>query len=75
MEKLKLEKITQLKLNINQLFSVTDWVVVRKFERGIDIPGSIADERAKILADCDRIEAEINALQTIEEVKNYQIVL
>lgn len=67
--------INQLKQDINQLLSKTDWAIVRKFERGIDIPESVINERIKILSDCDSIEAEILALNTIEDVENYKIIL
>jgi hypothetical protein len=42
--------------------------VTRKFERGIDIPESIATERAKIVTDCDAKEAAIAACTTVEEL-------
>jgi hypothetical protein len=41
-------------------------VVVRKIERGVDIPQSIADERASILAEADRLEAAIAACANVE---------
>jgi hypothetical protein len=44
----------------------TDWVVVRKAERGVDIPQIIADERASILAEADRLEAAIAACADVE---------
>jgi hypothetical protein len=44
----------------------TDWVVVRKAERGVDIPQNIADERASILAEADRLEAAIAACANVE---------
>jgi hypothetical protein len=44
----------------------TDWVVVRKVERGVDIPQIIADERASILAEADRLEAAIAACADVE---------
>lgn len=46
----------------------TDWVVVRKAERGVDIPQSIADERAAILAEADRLEAAITACTDVEGI-------
>ena len=44
----------------------TDWVVVRKAERGVDIPQSIADERAAILAEANRLETAISACEDVE---------
>ena len=44
----------------------TDWVVVRKDERGVDVPQAIANERAAILAETDRLEAAIAAADSVE---------
>jgi hypothetical protein len=42
--------------------------VTRKFERDIDIPESIATERAQIVADCNAKKAAIAACTTVEEL-------
>lgn len=46
----------------------TDWAVIRKMDRGIDIPADIAAERAAVLSDCDAKEAAIAACTTVEEL-------
>lgn len=46
----------------------TDWAVIRKMDRGIDIPADIAAERAAVLAECDAKEAAIAACTTVEEL-------
>jgi hypothetical protein len=51
----------------------TDWQAIRKGERGIDIDESVATERAGILAEADRLEAEVNALTSYIEVLQYRI--
>ena len=43
-------------------------MVVRKAERGVEIPQAIADERAKIIADTEAKEVAIAASTTIEEL-------
>ena len=65
---LKSQFIAQAKDNANKALAVTDWVVVRKAERGVEIPETIAAERAKIIADCEAKETAIAASTTIEEL-------
>ena len=65
---LKTQWIAQCKAAAGSALAQTDWCVTRKFERGIDIPESIAAERAQIVADCDAKEAAIAAATTIEEL-------
>lgn len=65
---LKTQWIAQCKAAAGSALAQTDWCVTRKFERGIDIPTTIATERAQIVADCDAKEAAIAAATTIEEL-------
>jgi hypothetical protein len=65
---LKSQWIAQCKAAAGSALAQTDWCVTRKFERGIDIPESIATERAQIVADCDAKEAAIAACTTVEEL-------
>lgn len=65
---LKTQWIAQCKAAAGSALAQTDWCVTRKFERNIDIPESIAAERAQIVADCDAKEAAIAACTTVEEL-------
>lgn len=65
---LKTQWIAQCKANAGSALSQTDWCVIRKMDRGIDIPASIAAERAQIVADCDAKEAAIAACTTVEQL-------
>ena len=65
---LKSQFIAQAKDNANKALAATDWVVVRKAERGVEIPADIAAERAKIIADCEAKEAAIAAATTVDEL-------
>lgn len=65
---LKSQFIAQAKENANKALAATDWVVVRKAERDIAIPESIAAERAKIIADCEAKETAIAAATTVDEL-------
>jgi hypothetical protein len=64
---LKSTQIAQVKQVCNSKLSQTDWAVTRKMERNIDIPADIIAERAKAVAECNRLEAAIIAATTMEE--------
>ena len=63
---LKSQWIAQAKQTAGSLLAATDWMVVRKFERNIDIPTAVATKRAAIVAECDRLEAAITACTDVE---------
>jgi hypothetical protein len=63
---LKSNWIAQNKANANSLLAATDWMVIRKAERDVAIPGDVVTERAKIIADCTAKEAAITAATTME---------
>ena len=58
---LKSQHLAQTKTTANQLLSATDWMVIRKAERDVAIPTSVAMYRAAVLAECDRLLAAIAA--------------
>jgi len=59
----------QVKNSCNSLLQPTDWMIVRKHERNIDIPAEVVTYRAAVIAECDRLEAAIAATTNIEELK------
>jgi len=65
---LKSQWIAQIKQYTNGLLGYTDWMVIRKAERNIDIPADIAADRANLVAKCTAKEAAITAATTIEEL-------
>jgi hypothetical protein len=60
---LKSTYIAQFKQTANSLLATTDWMVIRKAERSVDIPADVAAKRAAILAECDRLTAAVTAAQ------------
>jgi len=46
----------------------TDWMLVRKIERNVDIPSATATERAAIVAEANRLETAITAATTVEQL-------
>jgi hypothetical protein len=64
---LKSQWIAQGKVTANSLLAGTDWMVIRKAERNVDIPADVVAARAAIIADCTAKEAAITAATTMEE--------
>ena len=60
---LKSNYIAQCKQTANSMLASTDWTVIRKAERNVDIPADVAAKRAAILAECDRLTAAVTAAQ------------
>jgi len=58
---LKYTWIEQVKDTAGKMLVQTDWMVTRKFERDVDIPADVVTKRAAIVAECDRLEADITA--------------
>ena len=72
---LKSNFIAQIKDTAGKLLNATDWYVIRKAERAIDIPSDIALKRTQIITESNRLETDIQASTTVEaliEVLNAQ---
>ncbi len=63
---LKSQWIAQVKDTAGKMLAQTDWMVIRKAERGVDIPQSVADTRAAIITEADRLESLITACTDVE---------
>ncbi len=63
---LKSQWTAQIKDTAGKLLAQTDWMVVRKAERNIDVPAAVAAKRAAIVAECDRLEAAIAGCADVE---------
>ena len=70
---LKSNMIAQVKSTAGSLLSQTDWMVIRKAERNVDIPASVAAYRAAVVAAADANEAAISACTTVEELAALQL--
>lgn len=65
---LKAGEISKAKAQANSELAATDWMVIRKAERGVDIPAGVVAKRAAIVADCAAKEAAITAATSINEL-------
>jgi hypothetical protein len=63
--------LSELKQKANHLLKPSDWQVVRKFERDIDIDSDTQTERSGILTELDRKESEVNALTSYADLLQY----
>ena len=71
---IKADKISEIKSKANKLLQPTDWQVIRKSERDIDINSDVATKRSEILAEATRLETEVNALTNYVDVLQYNVV-
>lgn len=72
---LKEQFVVQIKETAGKLLSQTDWVVIRKAERNVEIPAEVALKRTQIVTEANRLETDIKASTTVEaliEVLNTQ---
>lgn len=60
--------ISTIKENANKELQPTDWMVIRKLERNIDIPDDVVAKRSEIVTNCNNKEVAINSANTIEEL-------
>jgi hypothetical protein len=63
---LKSQWTAQVKQTAGSMLAQTDWMVVRKAERNIDVPAAVAAKRAAIVAECDRLEVAIAGCVDVE---------
>ena len=69
---LKSTETAAVKAAAGSLLASTDWMVIRKVERNVDIPASVTAYRAAVVAEADRLEtaiagaADVDALAAIQ---------
>ena len=72
---LKSNFIAQVKDTAGKLLNATDWYVIRKVERNVEVPSEVALKRTQVVAEANRLEVGIKASTTVEaliEVLNAQ---
>ena len=63
---LKSQWVAQVKDTAGKQLAATDWMVIRKAERGTEIPTATAAHRAAILAEAERLETAIAGAADID---------
>jgi hypothetical protein len=72
---LKTQFVAQVKDTAGKLLNATDWYVIRKAERNVEVPSEVALKRTQVVAEANRLEVGIKASSTVEaliEVLNAQ---
>ena len=70
---LKSNWIAKVKQSANVTLAQTDWMVIRKAERNVDIPAEVATYRANVIAWATATEASITAVTTVEQLKEINL--
>ena len=70
---LKSNWIAKVKQSANVTLAQTDWYVIRKAERNVDIPAEVATYRADVIAWATATEASIRAVTTVEQLKEINL--
>ena len=70
---LKSNFISQVKTTAGSILAQTDWMVIRKAERNVDIPSSVATYRASVVAKATELETSISAVTTVEQLASLDL--
>lgn len=65
---LKSNFIAQVKTTAGTILAQTDWMVIRKAERNVDIPSSVATYRASVVNKANELETAIESVTTVEQL-------
>jgi len=65
---LKSNFISQVKTTAGSILAQTDWMIIRKAERNVDIPSDVATYRASVVAKSEELETAIAAVTSVEQL-------
>lgn len=63
---LKSTETAAVKTAAGSLLASTDWMIIRKVERNVDVPAAVATYRAAVIAEADRLEAAIAGVANVD---------
>ena len=66
MDELKKSNTAQVRATAYSLMQPTDWMVIRKVERNLDVPETVATYRAAVVAECVRLVAAVEAATDVD---------
>ena len=69
---LKSQWTAQVKDTANKLLAQTDWMVIRKAERNIDVPSNTTTYRAAVITECTRL---VTAIESAADVSAFIAVV
>jgi len=59
LDMLKTNWTAQVKDTANKLLAQSDWMIIRKVERSVDVPAAIVTYRAAVITECTRLVTSI----------------
>jgi hypothetical protein len=65
---LKSQWTAQVKATAGSLLAQTDWYIIRKAERNIDIPESVQSYRTAVVTEVNRLETAIAGVTSVEQL-------
>jgi hypothetical protein len=65
---LKSQWTAQVKATAGSLLAGTDWYIIRKAERNIDIPESVQSYRTAVVTEANRLETAISSVTSVEQL-------
>jgi len=71
---LKENFISQIKDTANKLLQPSDWQIIRKMERSIDVDTDIVTYRADVISTCTDLESKINKCKTVSALQKITFV-
>ena len=63
---LKSTETAAVKTAAGSLLASTDWMIIRKVERNVDVPAAVATYRAAVIAEADRLETAIAGVANVD---------
>ena len=69
LDEIKLGLLRVYNETVSNRLKETDWYIIRKFERGIDIPDEVVISRAALLSKLAEAEAAIKKAANIKDIK------
>lgn len=69
LETLKESFVAQVKDTANKLLAPTDWMIIRKIERQVNVPTAIATYRAAVISSAETNETAINEAEDVEALQ------
>ena len=69
LDELKTLHITQTKNTANKLLASTDWYIIRKYDRDVDVPVGITSYRSDVLTVSTQRENLINGVSAVADLK------
>lgn len=64
---LKSQWIAQINQTANSMLAQSDWMLVRKIERNVDVPADMVTYRAAVITEANRLTTAITAATTITQ--------